>query len=81
MAKPARLVQSEGGIWRLSEKNYIELLRKITMGEPWNLNELGTFVGPIAACVLDMDKKTAADLLWELKPMGQDPIPDWIMLK
>ena len=68
-------------IWKLTKPRYIELLTAITLEKDFDMEKLGRCIGIIDIDISDMNKKEAADLLWELKPLGEDPIPDWIMLK
>jgi hypothetical protein len=81
MATDWKIVIHHGIVWRLTKTRFIELLTAITLERDFDIEKLGIRIGSIVANTTDMDKKGAADLLWELKPMGLDPIPDWIMLK
>lgn len=61
-----KLVTFMGGVWRLSGRKYQALLRTISNGQSFNLNEYGTYVGDIHKNVTDLGPWEAQEELNEL---------------
>lgn len=56
-----------GMLWRMTERNYKRLIKRIAADEPWGLNDFGTYVGDLEFDVTDATAEDAQDKLDEME--------------
>ncbi len=56
-------VTQYGGIWRMTRRNYIRFLKKASVGNGYDLDEFGVYIGEIGCDPLDMTEKQFSELL------------------
>ena len=63
----AKSVSCDGGLWKLSDKAWVQLLRAKAEGEDVDLDRLGKYIGDLSRSVTDL---TPSQARWELEDMG-----------
>ena len=58
-----KIVSCYGGLWKLTDKRYKELLTDVAAGETFNLDAYGKQIGQINLNAMDLDAALAKELL------------------
>ena len=70
-----RLVIDMGAVYKLSDKAYLEVLRRIARNESYNLHEIGgKFLGNLTSHLTDMRSEDARDTLRYAENVSLNPV-------